>query len=378
MIYLIDGNAYINVAVNVTKRMLFNDKSIRDDYYMNDIFNEGEYILKETTRIRFRDFCLSYLISMISPVGNKVDEVHIVFDSRSWRKDYIRSFFTDKVVDTKFEYKSSRKKDNMIRLFFEYFQSTLQSHLNHKAGINFHRVNGMEGDDLIAQLCETTDKDTIIYTVDKDILQLVENKEKYTILVTPKMMTKHKKVYVTESTERANDTDFFSLSATDVSSGMSSVVDSFKNKGYVKLEIDPREILIGKIFGGDKSDDIPRLHKMTPAKVKKMSKYLLEKYSSDFFKRIDTSHDELVWNHDFIKDCMDKMIELNKIEDDKDFLDNLKSQLLLNIKVIRLSTAMIPNDIKESSSYKEIFKERRYNKFNYSKLIETKNKSVLI
>jgi len=376
MIYLIDGNAYINVAVNVTKRMLFNDKSIRDDYYMNDIFNEGEYILKETTRIRFRDFCLSYLISMISPIGNKVDEVHIVFDSRSWRKDYIRSFFTDKAVDTKFEYKSSRKKDNMIRLFFEYFQGTLQPHLSRKAGINFHRVDGMEGDDLIAQLCETTDKDTIIYTVDKDILQLVENKEKYTILVTPKMMTKHKKVYTTSKSD-VNE-DFFNLSNSDVAGGIDTVVESFKNKGYVNIEIDPYEILLGKIFGGDKSDDIPRLYKMTPSKVKKISKYILEKYSDDFFKRIDTSHDGLVFNHDFITDCMDKMIELNKIEDDKDFLDNLKSQLLLNIKVIRLSTAMIPNDIKESSSYKKIFKEREYNKFNYSKLIETKNKSVLI
>tara|TARA_R110000868_G_scaffold75697_1_gene218292 strand:+ start:4692 stop:5816 length:1125 start_codon:yes stop_codon:yes gene_type:complete len=374
MIYLIDGNAYINVAVNVTKRMLFNDKSIRDDYYMNDIFNEGEYILKETTRIRFRDFCLSYLISMISPIGNKVDEVHIVFDSRSWRKDYIRSFFTDKAVDTKFEYKSSRKKDNMIRLFFEYFQGTLQPHLSRKAGINFHRVDGMEGDDLIAQLCETTDKDTIIYTVDKDILQLVENKEKYTILVTPKMMTKHKKVYTTSKSD-VNE-DFFNLSNSDVAGGIDTVVESFKNKGYVNIEIDPYEILLGKIFGGDKSDDIPRLYKMTPSKVKRVVAYLLEKYDGNIFNKIDDVFNETSEDY-FIEDCMHKMIEINKISDDKEFLHNLKSQLLLNIKVIRLSTAMIPESIK-SKDYDKIHETREYHKFNYSKLIETKNKSVLI
>ena len=103
MNYLIDGNAYINVAVNVVKKILSKDRSIGDEYYMPDIFNEGRYMLKETSRIKFRDFCLNYLTSLISPVYNEVDEVHIVFDSKSWRKKYVKEHFQqEEFTDSEF------------------------------------------------------------------------------------------------------------------------------------------------------------------------------------------------------------------------------------------------------------------------------------
>ena len=98
MVYLIDGNAYINVAVSVTKSILSRDKSIGKDYYIDDIFSENKKILREQCRITFRDFCLSYLVSLIAPVHKEVDEVHIVFDSKSWRKKYISDFFTTENV----------------------------------------------------------------------------------------------------------------------------------------------------------------------------------------------------------------------------------------------------------------------------------------
>ena len=107
MVYLIDGNAYLNVAANVIKRILFSDKSIGNEYYMKDIFNEGRYMLKETSRIKFRDFSLNYLTSLISPINQEVNEVHIVFDSKSWRKDHVNQFFSDSSPEeTTFKYKS--------------------------------------------------------------------------------------------------------------------------------------------------------------------------------------------------------------------------------------------------------------------------------
>ena len=377
MIYLIDGNAYVNVAVNVVKKILFDDKSVREEYYMKDIFNEGRYILKETSRIKFRDFCLNYLTSLISPIHNEVDEVHIVFDSKSWRKEYVKNFFKspDSTTDTdsEFEYKSGRTSD-MIYLFFEYFQSEIQKHLEEKSGINFHSVDGMEGDDLIALLHEKANKDVAIYTVDKDMMQLVKNSSNYTFLVMPKMMTKHKKIMYTEkSTSDQNKVDdFFNLDQTDVSNSLENIISKFEKKGYKKFDIDPTEELIAKIFGGDKSDSIPRIHKMTPSKVKKISDYLLEMYPDDLIDRIDNC-----LNDDSILDeCVSKMIEINKIKD-QDIISTLKDHLTLNIRIIRLSTNMIPDDIK-NQEYQALNESVLYKKFNFSKLIEIKNNSVLI
>ena len=369
MIYLIDGNAYINVAVNVVKRMLFNDKTIGKEYYMKDIFNEGNYILKETARIRFRDFSLNYLSSLISPIQKEVNEVHIVFDSKSWRKEYVNS--TLKKVNLPsgdFKYKD-RKKDEMIHLFFEYFQENIQKHLNKDSGINFHRITGMEGDDIIAHLCESSKKNIAIYTVDKDMFQLVEDSDRYIFLVMPKMMSKSKKVFYTETKK---EQDFFNLSSTDVSKGIGGVISKFEQRGYEKNEIDPTQEILTKIFAGDKSDNIPRIYKMTPSKVKKVVSYLLEKYGSNVLDKIDNYKDDL----SFIDDCTKKVIEIAKIKDE-DVLLTLNEAIRLNIKLMRLSTKMIPSEIKTEDYYK-IHENKLYKKFNYSKLLEIKNNSVLI
>ena len=250
MIYLIDGNAYINVAVNVVKRMLFNDKSIGKEYYMKDIFNEGSYILKETSRIRFRDFCLNYLSSLISPIQKEAKQVHIVFDSKSWRKEYVSSFFKKvELPSGDFKYKD-RKKDEMIYLFFEYFQDNIQKHLENNSGITFHRTPGMEGDDIIAQLCESSDKNIAIYTVDKDMFQLIEDDNRFVFLVMPKMTSKSKKIFYTKK-EKADQNDFFNLSETDVSKGVENIISKFEKRGYVKIEIDPIKEFITKVFAGD-------------------------------------------------------------------------------------------------------------------------------
>ena len=374
MNYLIDGNAYINVAVNVVKKILSKDRSIGDEYYMPDIFNEGRYMLKETSRIKFRDFCLNYLTSLISPVYNEVDEVHIVFDSKSWRKKYVKEHFQqEEFTDSEFEYKSGRKSD-MIHLFFEYFQSEIQPHLEKKSGINFYRIEGMEGDDLIALLHERSNKNTAIYTVDKDMIQLVNNSSSYTFLVMPKMMTRHKKLIYTE--KQASDSikvnDFFSLEETDISNGLDNILTKFEKKGYKRFNVDPTVELLTKIFGGDKSDSIPRIHKMTPSKVKKITNYLLEMYPDDLISRIDNSlNDESI-----LDECVSKMIEINKIKD-QDTIVSLKDSLKLNIRLMRLSTKMIPTEVKQNA-YSLIKENVSNRKFNFSKLIEIKNNSVLI
>ena len=90
---IIDGNAFINVAISVTKSLSTKDKRTGDAYYVNDIFNDDGFILKEHVRVTFRNFCFTYLNSLIAPISSSPERVHIVFDSASWRKEYTNEFF---------------------------------------------------------------------------------------------------------------------------------------------------------------------------------------------------------------------------------------------------------------------------------------------
>ena len=94
MDFIIDGHSFLNVSLNVTKNMVFNDRTLGNKYWVEDLFNEGEYLLKDQVRIFFRNFCLNYLNSIIYTVSPKVDNVHIVFDCKSWRKEYLIDFFS--------------------------------------------------------------------------------------------------------------------------------------------------------------------------------------------------------------------------------------------------------------------------------------------
>jgi hypothetical protein len=70
------------------------------------------------------------------------------------------------------------------------------------------------------------------------------------------------------------------------------------------------------------------------------------------------------------------MIEINKIKD-QDTIVSLKDSLKLNIRLMRLSTKMIPTEVKQNA-YSLIKENVSNRKFNFSKLIEIKNNSVLI
>ena len=107
---IIDGNAFINVAISVTKTLSSKDKRAGDVYYVNDLFNDGGFILKDHVRITFRNFCFTYLNSLIAPISSHPERVHIVFDSSSWSKEYTNEFFKNsdfKTISapTEFKYK---------------------------------------------------------------------------------------------------------------------------------------------------------------------------------------------------------------------------------------------------------------------------------
>lgn len=374
MDFIIDGNAYLNVAVNVTKTIMFNDKSIGNEYYVNDIFNEGKFILKESVKIQFRNFCLTYLYSIIAPVGKSIDSVHFVFDSKSWRKDFIKEVFEKDAFETdaapnEFTYKGNRKGDDKIYLFFEYFQDSIIPALIKSAHINYYRVPDTEGDDIIAYLCEVIKNDIIVYTVDGDIKQLTYSSGKNVVVIYPKQMSKHKKICIPQkwNPEKADDEidNFFSLSEAHIATpGVTKAVEIYKEKEYVEFVIDPVLEIFTKIFRGDKKDNIPKMDKLTPVKASKLIDAIKAEYGSYSINLLDKKDDA------FINFIIRNISILTKISD-IDKLKDVRKHFLFNTKIIRLNSSMFPKEVQDSLN--ESIDVNRFNKFKYNDFVKLKN-----
>ena len=294
---IIDGNAFINVAISVTKAQSMGDKRSGDNYYVNDLFNDDAFILKKHIQISFRNFCFTYLNSLIAPIGNNLNSVHFVFDSKSWRKEYISSFFEKSdfkttSAPTEFKYKGTRKYDDHQYLFFDYFQQILIPALSSNCGVNHYRFKGAEGDDIIAYLCNIIKNDILVYTVDQDLKQVIATPNKNVLVIVPKQMSKTKKLFlpakfIPEPADEEVD-DFFSLNDSHVSgSGIDKLIKTLKSKDYTAFTIDPTDEILTKVLLGDKSDNIPKLGGVSPSKAKKIISNLLLKYPNDLLEKID-------------------------------------------------------------------------------------------
>lgn len=379
MEFVVDGNAYLNVAVSVVRNIVYRDKSIGVNYYVNDIFNDGKFLLKDRVKIEFRNFCLNYFNSLIAPVGKKIDTVHLVFDSKSWRKEYIRSYFQESefesdIAPDKFEYKANRKKDNKIYLFFEYFQNEIAPILKSKAGINYYRIKGTEGDDIIAYLCEKLKSDILIYTVDSDMKQLTYSLKNNVIIMYPKQMSKHKKICVPDEfiPEFAKDEEdnFFSLTESHVTkSTINKTISILKEKDYVEYVIDPVTELFTKIFRGDKKDNIPKMDKMTPTKTNKLINLIKTEFGKNSITLLDNKDET------FISFVVKNISILNKIND-IDMLQDTRRHFMFNTKIIRLNSKMFPKEV--LISLDDVLSENILHKFNFKKFTEIKNNPTSI
>lgn len=371
---IVDGNAFINVAISVTKAQTTRDKRTGEAYYVNDLFNDGGFILKEHVRLVFRNFCFTYLNSLIAPIGPSLNSVHFVFDSKSWRKEYTSSFFESSSfktssAPTEFKYKGNRKYDEHQYLFFDYFQQVIIPALNEKCGVNHYRFKSTEGDDIIAHLCDVIQQDILVYSVDQDLKQLVGTPNKNVILIVPKQMSKTKKIFVPSTIvpEMAEDEieDFFSLNASHISgSSTDKIIKAFKNKDYVEHSVNLTEEVLTKILLGDRSDNIPKLVNITPTKAAKVISALQSKYED----RLISLLDEL--NEEFILSFIEEISTVNKLKD-QDKRDELREHLLFNIKIIRLSTKVFPGEIRDA--LEQFFKDYSILKFNTKEFNALKN-----
>lgn len=362
---VIDGNAFLSVSTSIVKNILAKNRSVGERYYVGDLTSD-KYILKEASKNEFRRFSLNYFGSILAPFKENIESVFIVFDSRSWRKAFIKQHVVD-YGEGGFEYKADRKYDEKQHLFFDYFQEKIVPKLEEEYGVITSRVHGAEGDDIIAYLCENMpNEDICIWTVDKDLVQLVESQNRKVILLMPKMMTKFKKVYTTEefSDIEEQEVDLFNIDIKTIdNSAVVNVLTELLTKGYQHFKIDSTHEILQKILAGDKSDSIPRLHsKLTPSKVKKIILKVKETFDWGNVKKLIDQDDSEFTN--FLVKVICETLKLDESSDSQ----TIRSNYIRNRTLIRLSTEFFPEDVlEEIQGSMNISDRRRFNYFQFKK-----------
>lgn len=363
---IIDGNAFLNVAASIVKNILINDKRVGEKYYVSDLLNEDSFMLKQASKDTFRSFSINYFGSILAPFKDNINSVFFVFDSKSWRKKYIKEHF-ETHGEGDFNYKGQRKYDDKIYLFFEYFQVEILQDISNEYGVVVNRVPGAEGDDLIAYICENLNEDICIWSVDKDLTQLLESEVRKVIMIMPKQMTKYKKIYTTEDfgkIEKPAEIDIFNFDIEAIdNSATVNILNDLIQKDYQHLTVDPTLDIITKCLSGDASDNIPRVHpKLTASKVAKVIESIRAKYEWSTVKGLLDSGDS-----GLIKFVNDVTCETLKIKDPGEAL-TIQNNINRNTTLIRLNTKFFPTEVFESiKSAVDLTSRRKFNYYKFKK-----------
>lgn len=359
---VIDGNAFLNVASSIVKNILLQDKRVGEKYYVSDLTDDDKFILKQASKDSFRSFSLNYFGSILAPFKDNISSVFFVFDSKSWRRQFIKDHF-EVHGEGDFSYKGHRKYDEKIYLFFDYFQQEILPTLAEEYGVIYNRVLGAEGDDLIAYICENIQEDICIWSVDKDLIQLLESEKRKVILITPKMMTKFKKIYTTEDFDKIEpkEVDLFNLELSDIdNTSILNVLNDLTKKDYKHFPVDPILEILTKFLGGDGSDNIPRVHpKMTASKITKTIEKLRDSFEWKGIKPAIDSNDPV-----FTDLLINIICESLKISDPGE-RQTIQNNLSRNKTIIRLHTNVLPEKLRQEIQLAVRLDARR--RFDYVK-----------
>ena len=280
-----------------------------------------------------------------------IDKVVWTIDSRSWRKD----FYPDA------EYKGNRKQDTSIN-WANFSKVTEEfTQLLIKQGVIYSKVNGAEGDDLMyAWNTESlaNDKSVIMFTGDKDLVQLVnksQNNNTHTILFSPA----HKKLYTYQgfsewltTEEKETSTDLFDVLKTSSSpeSQSKKLLSSIISKKKVSvIEVDPEDFRFRKVLTGDSGDNVPPAywHISAPNGGKPRRYGISEAKATAIIAEFKEKHGSLshmyLYEDGYITDLANILIRHMKAKhmNREQIISNLKS----NVNLMVLSSHTIPEGI---------------------------------
>jgi len=280
-----------------------------------------------------------------------IDKVVWTQDSRSWRKD----FYPDA------EYKGNRKQDSSIN-WANFSKVTEEfTQLLIKQGVIYSKVDGAEGDDLMYAWnteCLANDKSVIMFTGDRDLVQLVNkstNNNTHTILFSPA----HKKLYTyqgfsewltSEEKETSNDLfDVLKVSSSPESQSKKLLSSIISKKKVSVVEVDPEEFRFRKVLTGDSGDNVPPAYwYVSKPKNGKSRRYgVSESKATAIIAEFKEKHGSLshmyLYEDGYITDLANILIRHMKAKhmSREQIISNLKS----NVNLMVLSSHTIPEGI---------------------------------
>jgi 5'-3' exonuclease len=333
---LIDGNYFLHSRLFVLPR------------------KKGEQLLgtEDSQKGLMRKLCIDFA-SELRKMSAFVDQIVVTVDSKSWRKD----LFPDA------QYKGTRTHDDSVnwQAVFEVY-AEWQSILA-KKGVIVHQINGAEADDVLfgwATQLNNEGKNCIVWTGDKDLIQLV-NYNEATDAYSLWYYNSRKVLMAFEgfenllskrvSDEMTNEDMLFNMSSNgSIQDSMKeSLTDWIKSNKVNITEINCDDFIFAKILQGDKSDNIKSV--VTWTKTTNSGKILnysiTEKNAYKILDQFKKEEGEFTIDKFFNKDSVESIVDIINRVIGKSNVDEIRSRFNQNLDLMLLHFNTIPDPIQK-------------------------------
>jgi len=346
---MIDGNYFVYSRLYVMPR------------------SKGILLGDEKEQAQFlRKLCIDFA-SEVRKMRPFINQIVVAVDSKSWRKDLFPEA----------EYKGTRTIDETVNWeavynIYDKFREVLT-----KQGVIVQQTNGAEADDILfawSTELNNTGKNCIVWTGDRDLIQLVDYTQAtdgYTLwyyntkrtLITfegfSKLLAEDDKVE-----EKNSDDLLFNMAADEsISGGIKADMREWFKKNRVSVEeVQSREFIFKKILTGDRSDNITSVvsydKQMSNGKIRtysitdKQAEKVLVQYQKDF--------GQFEVEQLFVKESREKMCDAIYRVVGNSSKEKIQTNLMQNIQLMLLHVRIIPESIL-NAIYKEIAKQYNSN-----------------
>lgn len=276
------------------------------------------------------------LNAVLRDMKNIINRCVFVADSHSWRKD----------LGGGVKYKENRTQEELIN--WKGWEGCVLKFMDELAKYNivYSKTPSAEADDMIfswVNHLSLHSTPTIMYTSDKDMLQLVRrNNDVYNLLYSDVT----KKLYVPkgflDSNKPVSLFDNLNITPTDYDT-FTQISYLVKKRDLEIVEVDADVCLYRKIITGDKSDNISSIYSYEKnGRVYNVTEKKADLIIEQFKENVGDLNQELLFNEDSLRTLSSITSSIvSKNENENIIFDNLKR----NTKYIALSTKTLPPEL---------------------------------